>query len=436
MTEIWRLAYNLLAVPMLLLYFRLRSLRDEKVREGIEGRRDLFDRLRRQLEVGRRMDRTIWFHFTSVGEFEQAKPVIEDIKDEARIVLTYFSPSVQGNVERYPHKDAASYLPIDTKWNAQRMFDLIEPDLLIFSKFDIWPNLVWEAARRKVPILLIAGTLHAESKRISPIAKPFFSAVHRYIDMHCAISEADARRFESLCGDPSRVLVTGDTRFDQVYRRAMRVDERGLIPNQDRIKRPVVVAGSTYTQSERVLLEAYRKIRAEKSEEHPFTLILVPHEPTEERMREIEELLDEGGLSYVRFSQITEETDLSSFNVLVIDTVGLLAGLYKLGDVAFVGGSFRGNVHNVMEPAVMGKPVIFGPYIANSFEAKVMLRRGGAIMVEDADEMASTISSLIDEPRKRDRIGRIAREVIISNLGAADRTVREVRRFLGVTANA
>jgi len=382
------------------------------------------------------MDRTIWFHFTSVGEFEQARPVIEDIKEEARIVLTYFSPSVRRNVERYPYKDAASYLPIDTKRNARRMFDLIEPDLLIFSKFDIWPNLVWEAARRKVPILLIAGTLHAKSKRISPIARPFFSAVHRYIDMHCAISEADARRFESLCGDPSRVLVTGDTRFDQVYRRAMRVGEGELIPNQDSIKRPVVVAGSTYAQSERVLLEAYRKIRAERDEEHPFTLILVPHEPTKERVKEIEGLLDEGGLSYVRFSRITGETDLSSFNVLVIDTVGLLAGLYKLGDVAFVGGSFRGNVHNVMEPAVMGKPVIFGPCIANSFEAGVMLKRGGAIMVEDADEMASTISSLIDEPRKRDRIGRIAREVIISNLGAADRTVREVRRFLGVTANA
>ena len=436
MTEIWRLAYNLFAVPMLFLYFRLRSLHDEKVREGIEGRRGLFDRLKRQLEGGRRMDRTIWFHFTSVGEFEQAKPIIEEVKDEARIVLTYFSPSVRKNVERYPHKDAASYLPLDTGRNARKLFDLIDPDLLIFSKFDIWPNLVWEAARRGVPILLIAGTLHAESRRISPIARSFFSAVHRYIAMHCAISEADAKRFESLCGDPSRVLVTGDTRFDQVYRRAMGVDERELIPNQDSIKRPILIAGSTYLQSERVLLEAYKRIQEERGEEHPFTLILVPHEPSEKRVREIEELLDEGGLRHVRFTQITGEMDLSNFNVLVIDAVGLLAGLYKLGDVAFVGGSFRGNVHNVMEPAVMGKPLIFGPHIANSFEAGMMLKKGGAIMVEDAEEMASAISSLMDEPQKRESIGQIAKEVVISNLGAAEKTVREVRKFLGVTADA
>lgn len=433
---IWRLSYNLFALPVLYAYFRLRALYDDKVREGFEGRRDLFDRLRRQLESAREMDKTVWLHFTSVGEFEQAKPVIEEIREDARIVLTYFSPSVRRNVERYPHKDVASYLPFDTRRNARGMFDLIEPDLLIFSKFDIWPNLVWEAARRGIPILLIAGTLHATSRRISPIARPFFGAVHRYITLHCAISQDDAERFKVLCGDPSRVCVTGDTRFDQVYRRAMRVGDEELMPNQDQLKRPVLVAGSTYSQSERVLLDAYSKVCARRGENHPFTMILVPHEPTEERIAEIEKLLNEMELSFIKLSRITDETELLGVKVVVIDAVGLLAGLYKLADFTFVGGSFRGNVHNVMEPAVMGKPVIFGPYIDNSFEAQVMLKEGGAMMVRDADQMADAISSLIDDARMGQEIGRIARKVVLSNLGAADKTVNEVRRLLGVMGNA
>lgn len=431
----WRFIYSYLFIPLIYLYFRLRSLADEKVREGFKGRKGVFESLKRQLEGARDLPKTVWIHFTSVGEFEQAKPIIEGLKDEARIVLTYFSPSVRGSVERYPHKDAHIYLPLDTRRNAKRLFEIIKPDLLIFSKFDIWPNLVWEASGRGVPVVLIAGTLHAGSKRISGLGRPFFKAVHRHISMHCAISEGDAERFKALCGDPNRVAVTGDTRFDQVYRRAMAVGEGPIIPCQQTIKRPVLVAGSTYPESERVLIDAYKRIERLKGE-HPFTLILVPHEPTPDRIAGIEELLRGEGLRFAKLSGIKEGMDLSGCEVVVIDAVGLLAALYKLGDIAFVGGSFRGSVHNVMEPAAMVKPILFGPYVQNSYEAMVMRNVGGAVQVRGASELADAIVSLLEDPRRRREMGERARKVVLDNLGAADKTLGYVRKLLGVMGHA
>ena len=171
---IWESLYNAIGVPALFVGFHTAAKFDNKVREGIAGRRDVLRKLKSQLNSARQSDRTVWFHFTSVGEFEQAKPLIEAIKDDSRIVLTYFSPSVHPNVARYSYCDASGYLPLDTRHNACALLQIIKPTLLVFSKFDTWPNLVWSTARQKVPIILIAGTLHAKSKRMSYLSAPVF----------------------------------------------------------------------------------------------------------------------------------------------------------------------------------------------------------------------------------------------------------------------
>ena len=160
---LWKTLYNTFVIPVLTAGFYIAARFSPKIREGLTGRRSVFDSIETQLGSARGLSQTAWFHFTSVGEFEQAKPLIEAIRDEVCIVLTYFSPSVHPNVARYPHHDAAIYLPLDTSRNAERLFQIIKPSLLVFSKFDIWPNLVWGAAKREVPIALIAGTLHTLS---------------------------------------------------------------------------------------------------------------------------------------------------------------------------------------------------------------------------------------------------------------------------------
>ena len=433
---LWKTLYNTLVIPALTIGFYIASRFSSKIREGLAGRRGVFDSIKAQLGSPRKLSQTVWFHFTSVGEFEQAKPLIEALKNEVRIVLTYFSPSVHPNVARYPHHDAAIYLPLDTSRNAKRLFQIIKPSLLVFSKFDIWPNLVWHAAEHRVPIALIAGTLHPKSKRLTPFARPFFRDVHRHISLHCVISEDDAQRFRMICPPSAQIEVTGDTRFDRVFQRAAAVNgETEFFPGQSTLQRPILIAGSTYLEEERVVLEAYRRLRESASPSPNCNnlphLILVPHEPTVERIEEIQAQLDHLGLSRVCFSELQEGVDLSQIDVIVIDAIGLLAQLYRLGDVAFVGGSFHGSVHNVMEPAAMAKPILFGPTIHNAYEASILKVRGAAQLVNDAQEMAEVLTSLLSDGTRRTQMGHIGKQVIKENLGAAERTLAQIRSYLG-----
>ena len=427
---IWESLYNAIGVPALSVGFHAAAKFDSKVREGIAGRCDVLRKLKSQLNLARQSDHTVWFHFTSVGEFEQAKPLIEAIKDDSRIVLTYFSPSVQADVARYSYCDASGYLPLDTRNNARALLQIIKPTLLVFSKFDIWPNLVWSATRQKVPIILIAGTLHAKSKRMSYLVRPFSRSVHRHIALHCAISEPDAERFRQICPPNARIEVTGDTRFDRVYQRAAAVEAgTELFPGQSTLNRQVLIAGSTYSEDERVVLEAYKLLQQGPPQFRPH-LILVPHEPTENRIRQIREILNLRGFSYLRLSDLTKATDLRNTDVIIIDTVGLLAKLYSIGDVVFVGGSFHGSVHNVMEPAAMAKPILFGPTVHNAYEANVLRDEEAAQVVNNATEMASVLGDLFNDPIERERRGLIGRRVIEENLGAAERTLDHLRPYL------
>ena len=426
----WQFIYNTLVVPAMFIGFYGAGCCNPKIREGVKGRKNVFAELRNQLRTARSLEKTVWFHFTSVGEFEQAKPLIEAIYAETRIVLTFFSPSVAPSAQSYPYADAAVYLPLDTPRNAERLIQLIEPTLIVFSKFDIWPNLVWKASKRGIPIVVVAGTLHAESKRLSRFAKPFFRSVHRHIRVHCAISEADAARFQALCSSGHEIVVTGDTRYEQVYRRAVSVEpDAEFFSGQKTLKRPILIAGSTYTEDERVLLPAYQLLRKNTPDNYPH-LILVPHEPTPERIKEIRGHLKREQLVHLCFSELMSEVDLSAVDVLIVDTVGLLAKLYRLADIAFVGGSFRGSVHNVMEPAAMAKPVIFGPTVQNAHEASLLVDRGGAKLVQTAQELADAITMWLDDADARTTAGDVGKQLIAENLGAVARTLAYLQAFV------
>ena len=426
----WQLVYNLFAVPIMFVGFYGAGCCNPKIQEGIKGRKWVFAELAAQLQTARPLEKTVWFHFTSVGEFEQAKPLIEAIYAETRIVLTFFSPSVAPNARSYPYADAAVYLPLDTRRNAERLIRLIEPTLIVFSKFDIWPNLVWKASKNGVPIIVVAGTLHAASKRLSGFAKPFFRSVHRHIRVHCAISEGDAARFQELCSPTHEIVVTGDTRYEQVYRRAVAVaPDAEFFPGQATLKRPILIAGSTYREDEKVLLPAYQRLRENTSDTHP-PLILVPHEPTPERISEIRDALNRQQLVHLCFSDSASGVDLSEVDVLIVDKLGLLAKLYGLADIAFVGGSFRGSVHNVMEPAAMAKPVIFGPTIQNAYEASLLVKQGGAKLVRTAPELADAIMAWLNDTDARETAGSIGKQLIEENLGAVARTLVYLREYV------
>lgn len=426
----WRFVYNAFALPVIFISFHLAACCNRKIREGIIGRRQVFDKLTDQLRDARNLEKTAWFHFTSVGEFEQAKPLIEAIYADARIVLTFFSSSVAPNVEAYPYVDAAVYLPFDTPHNAERLIHLIKPTCLIFSRYDIWPNLVWKASKQDIPIIVIAGTLHAGSKRLSRLVRGFFRSVHRCITLHCAISETDAARFQQLCLSKHQVVVTGDTRYEQVYRRALSVEPNTeFFPGQATLNRPILMAGSTYSEDEKVLLETYQMLR-EDMPEHNLHLVLVPHEPTSKRIAEIQAELNKRKFRHRCFSALNSDANLEEIDILIIDAVGLLAKLYQLADIAFVGGSFHGSVHNVMEPAAMAKPVLFGPTIQNSYEASLLLERGAAKLVNTPQQMASVITEWMHDEEKCTKAGNIGKHLIEENLGAVEQTLGHLRKYL------
>lgn len=428
---VWRIFYNTIFIPLLYILYRIYALFNAKARDGINGRKRLFNRIKDQMPFGLTEDRktlpVIWFHCASVGEFEQARPIINAIKDKYRIAVTFFSPSGYNWASKYPHADLICYLPFDTPKNAKKMFDLINPVLLIFVKFDVWANFVWTAKERKIPVILVDATLHKESKRLSPFIRPFMKAIHRDIDLHFAISDADAERLKLLCDNIEKIEVTGDTRFDQVIARRKSAGKKleGLLPKFDL---PVIIAGSTYTEDEAVVIEAYKKVLVSWGKTQ---LIIVPHEPEPERLKEIAENLSHNGLNHIFLADI-EKGSAFTDQVIIIDRVGFLAELYMLGDIAFVGGSFHGSVHNVMEPAIMGKPVLFGPTIQNSLEAFMLMERKAGIMVKNPDEMAKELVRLLSDRELMLKVGQTAQSLIEENAGATERIIKHLSIDFGL----
>ena len=419
----WEFFYDKIVLPTLHISFQALSLFDQKIRQGLVDRRSVFESLSNQLSTARDLEQTLWFHFTSVGEFEQCKPLIEYLHPDYRIVLTYFSPSVSHQANSYQFADAAIYLPLDSKQNAHRLIDLIQPSILVFSKFDIWPNLVWQAKKRDVKTVLIAGTLQPKSKRLHPLANKFFRSVHQQIDLHCVVSEADANRFRQICPSSSRIVITGDTRFDQVHARASSaVKTENFLPGQSTLSRPILVAGSTYAEEEKVLVTAIKQIKQTHQSIQPH-LLIVPHEPNPKHVQNLTQHLRNRNLTFAKYTELDDSSDLSQVDVVVIDTVGILAQLYRLADITFVGGSFHGSVHNVMEPAVMAKPVIFGPTIDNAQEAQLLVQLGGAKMIQNSQQLHSVIIDWLSAPSICKEVGQKANHIIESNLGATQRTL-------------
>jgi len=430
MSFLSRIFYNLIFIPLLFVAYQAYALFNGKARDGLNGRKGLFDQLKNRIPFksadGREKLPVIWFHCASVGEFEQARPIISAVKNKARIVVTFFSPSGYNLASNYPHADLVSYLPFDTPRNAKMMFDLIKPSILVFVKFDVWPNYVWTAGNRGIPIVFADATLHEKSKRLSPIIRSFMKSIHKHITLHCAISASDAKRFKLLCPENARIEVMGDTRFDQVIARRNSAGKKleGLLPKFDV---PVIIAGSTYTEDEAIVIEAYQKVLTDWGK---VQLILVPHEPEPERLKEIEDLMADKKLPFMRLANL--EKGKHQGEAIIVDRVGVLAELYMLGDIAFIGGSFHRSVHNVMEPAIMGKPVLFGPTIHNSLEAFMLMKLGAGIMVKNGDEMASELIKLLKDIELRVRLGQIGKIMIEENAGATEKIATRINELLSL----
>jgi 3-deoxy-D-manno-octulosonic-acid transferase len=427
--------YNSL-LPAAGLAARLAAPFNRKLAEGLKGREGFKERW---IERSGRLERkgpVVWFHVSSVGEFEQAKPVMSELASRLgpslEIALTFYSPSGMNYFERFDRSKRIAairfldYLPLDTPANARFCLDALRPDMVVFVKYDLWPNLVVESARRGVPLVLVSGTLSPGSRRLAWPARGFYASLYSKFAAIAAISEEDAQRFTKDLRRGVEIVAAGDTRFDRVCER-IDASPVKIAPAIAAAGRRWIVAGSTWPKDEAVVVPGFAALHRA----HPDAgLILVPHEPTETRLAEIREALRRENLPFRLLSSLDDGTAVPE-PVVVADGIGYLAELYRAGTIAYVGGSFTTGVHNVMEPAVLGLPVFFGPRIDNSLEARKLVDLGSGAVARTAGDFASAVSALLDDDKLLRGKGETASRFVRSGCGAALRCVDVIERCLG-----
>lgn len=360
----------------------------------------------------------LWMHAPSVGEGLQARVVLDLVRErrpEVQLAYTFYSPSAEP-FARSIGADFADYLPFDTPGDARAALEALRPSALVFSKVDVWPVLVEQAAARGVRLGLISGTLSDVSSRHGVIAENLLEGAYEQLDRVGAISDVDAERLIALGVRPECIEVTGDTRYDQAWRRAQESQRSFSLLAPLAAQRPTMVAGSTWPADEVMLLPAWIAVRRDLPDAR---MIIAPHEPVEAHLAPIEQWAAANGLRAARLGT----PDAGTADVVLVDRTGVLGELYALADVAFVGGGFHGaGLHSVLEPAAFGVPVAFGPQHRNSREAILLHRSQGGDSVATTDEIIEAFVHWLGDPALRRRAGDAARALVERGTGAAERT--------------
>lgn len=425
MKSFWYFIYNYLVIPPLKLSFYVSGLFNEKVKRGIKGRKRLFEKMIIDLaDLDKRKKRVI-FHSSSLGEFEQAKPIIERLKKEndVYIIITFFSPSGYDNSVKYPFADVIAYLPFDTGFNTRRFVRLLKPDLMIFMRYDIWPNLIWQLNSRAIPIFIVDATMKENSKRKLPVIKNFHNTIYNKISKVLTVTDNDLNSFKDFKINSSRLKAVGDTRFDRVYQKSLKAKEKKLFKENFFFDKKVFVMGSSWEADEEVILPAITKVM----KYDPQTiLIIAPHEPKISRLEEIENFLPKE-LNSIRFSHLN---NYKNERIIVIDSIGILSTLYFYSDAAYIGGSFKQGVHNVLEAAVYGVPVLYGPKIENSREALQLEEIGGGMVIRNKKQAYRRLRTLFADKDLRRNQGEISHRFVQNNIGATDKILSEINQYI------
>lgn len=423
--KIWEIVYNYFTIPLFWIGIQLASIFNRKIKVALRDRKTLYNELEEKLKLIDRTKKLIWFHSSSVGEFEQAKPIIEKLNQQKQFIIlaSFLSPSGYNAAKRYEWANIITYYPFDSKKNIKKFFDLVRPAILIFMRYDFWPNSVFEAHRRKIPVLVVDATMKKNSPRKLPLVRSFHKNLFNKFTGIITISEDDKFGFLKFGIQPTKISVAGDTRYDRVYQKSQTALKQKIL-NEEIIKnKKIFVAGSTWREDEQVLFPALIKLH---QHEKNLLSIIVPHEPSIPTLEQIEfEFKD--NISTIRFSALNQYSDEK---VIIVDSVGILLILYAYANVAFVGGGFKSNIHNVLEPAVYGIPVLFGPKFSNSQEALKMIKHGGGFAINNKSEIYRLLRKLYSDENYRLEIGSKAKTFVEKNIGATEKIVRIMNEYI------
>jgi 3-deoxy-D-manno-octulosonic-acid transferase len=399
------LLYNI-GVYLLYVGLQFASLFNEKIKKGLTGRQNTFSILRKSIKTN---DRTFWFHCASLGEYEQGLPLFKVLRDhfpEHKIVLSFFSPSGYEIRKNSPIANVVIYLPLDTKHNAKEFLDTVKPELTVFVKYDIWPNFLYELKKQKLRAILISANFRENQSFFKFYGKTRREALFAFEHIFTQ-NEASKKLLESI--HYNKATVSGDTRFDRVI---SQLDQDNYLEFVETFKQNklCVVAGSTWPEDEALLIEF---INREAPRDVKF--IIAPHNIKFGQIRNIQDKLL---VKSVLFSE-KEERLLREAQVFIVDTIGILSKIYSSADIAFVGGALgTTGLHNILEPAVFGVPIIIGNNHSKFPEAQAMISLNGVFSISNQKELNSILMELIENPIKRSFSGNVNSNYIQSNKGA------------------
>jgi 3-deoxy-D-manno-octulosonic-acid transferase len=388
------------------------------------GEREAFSILREKVDPNARY---IWVHAASLGEFEQGRPLIEQIRQEHpefKILLTFFSPSGYEVRKNYAGADIICYLPLDTIRNARRFLRLIRPEIAFFIKYEFWYNYLHILKHRNVPVYSVSSIFREGQvffrwygKQYSRVLKCF---THFYVQ-----NETSCQLLERI--GLTNVTITGDTRFDRVLQIKDAAKKLSVVEAFIKDCPNVFVAGSSWPPDEEIFIKYF-------NEHREWKLIIAPHVIGEDHLKQIEKLLD--GRKIIRYAEIANEPEasqgpaLNTADVLIINCFGLLSSIYHYGNVTYVGGGFGVGIHNVLEAAVWGKPVIIGPNNKKFQEAQELLAAGGCFEIASYEDFEQRMNRFVQEPEFLKKSGQQAADYVMGKAGATRKILSNVASHL------
>ncbi|XMO87603.1 glycosyltransferase N-terminal domain-containing protein [Algibacter sp. AS12] len=377
-----------------------------KLKKGVIGRKNTFHILKNNIQKG---DKTLWFHCASLGEYEQGLPVFLELRKHYKnhkIILSFFSPSGYEIRKNSPIANVVIYLPLDTKTNAKRFLDLLNPELTIFVKYDIWPNFLNELKARHLRAILISAAFRKEQSYFKFYGKHLKQALFAFEHIFTQ-NETSKTLLESI--NYKSVTLSGDTRYDRVYSQ-LNLDNSLNFIDTFKNNKLCIVAGSTWPEGEALFVEF---INTQVSKDIKF--IIAPHDIKPDRIKKLQEKINS---KTVLFSE-KDNHNLAEFQVFIIDTIGILSKIYSYADIAYVGGAVGNTgLHNTLEPAVFGVPILIGNNHVKFLEAQALINNGGMFEIDNQLKFNETLNKLIADSDFRAEAGSYNKAFIEKNKGA------------------
>lgn len=401
------------AICLYFLLARIISPFNKKANLFVKGRRNWRKNLAEKINTD---EHYIWFHCASLGEFEQGRPVIEAIKKqfpEYKIALTFFSPSGYEIRKNYILADIVAYLPVDTEKNARDFILLLNPEKVFFVKYEFWYFYISELNKRNIPLYIISAIFRHNQPffKNTPWGKLYrkilFNVEHIFVQ-----DEPSAQLLQSI--GLNNCTVSGDTRFDRVAAIAQNSVNIPIV-EKFRSNATLLVAGSTWKPDEELLIEYINCSKSTK-------FIIAPHEVSEINIQRLLQMLK---IPAIRFSHI-ENTEVETLRVIVIDSIGLLSSVYRYGDVAYIGGGFGSGIHNILEAATFGLPVIFGPNYLKFKEAVDLISRGGAFSISNYNQLKSITETLLYDNEAREKASENCSRYVKENVGSTEIIINQI----------